>query len=357
MAEDVAHLVFDVESIADGELIASVRYPDDNLSPEEAVERYQNERLEQTGSTFIPHTFQVPIAVVIAKVTRDFRLVDIVSLDEPEFRPHVITKHFWMGWEMYKKPQWVTFNGRSFDIPIMEMSAYRFGIPLPRWFTGEGYKSPRNRFNTNAHLDLQELLTNFGAARLNGGLNLAAQMLGKPGKVGLSGDRVQSQYDEGKLTAISDYCRCDVLDTYFVFLRSMLLTGQLSLDAEQERITETKAWLEERAPECEAYRDYLSHWSDWKNPWIEPPPEESPETEETTNEDRSEIDQPATSETTATDDATTESAGLKADETTDIQVSEDAQETSDNASAINSNNDNTAANDTTAADETPKPSE
>lgn len=268
MAEDVAHLVFDVESIADGKLIADVRYPDDDLSPEEAVERYQNERLEQTGSTFIPHTFQVPIAVVIAKISRDFQLMDIVSLDEPAFRPTVITKHFWTGWEMYKCPQWVTFNGRSFDIPIMEMSAYRFGIALPRWFTGEGYKSPRNRFNVAAHLDLQELLTNFGAARMNGGLNLAAQMLGKPGKVGLSGDQVQSQYDAGHLQAISDYCRCDVLDTYFVFLRSMVLTGRLALDDEQQTIAAAKEWLTERADTCQAYSDYLSHWKDWKNPWV-----------------------------------------------------------------------------------------
>lgn len=267
MADEVSHLIFDVESVADGQLIASVRYPDADLTPEDAIQTYQQELLDTKGTTFVPHTFQVPIAVVVAKISKDFKLLDIVSLDEPEFRSHVITENFWRGWDVYRRPQWVTFNGRTFDIPLMELAAYRYGIPLPSWFNDEGYKSPRNRYNVRCHLDLQELLTNFGAARLNGGLNLAAQMLGKPGKMGLTGDQVQQQYTEGNLQAISDYCRCDVLDTYFVFLRSRLLVGQLTRETEAELVANAKRWIGERADGCEAYTAYLEHWGDWVNPW------------------------------------------------------------------------------------------
>ena len=273
MSDAVAHLIFDVESIADGDLIARVRYSEENLSPDEAVAKYQAERLEKTGSTFIPHTFMVPIAVVIAKVSEDFRLLDIKSLDEPKspgepgFRPHVMTKHFWQGWEAYHMPQWVTFNGRTFDIPLMELAAFRFGLSVPKWFDESGYKSRRNRFSTASHLDLQELLTNFSAARFNGGLNLAAQSLGKPGKMGLSGDQVQSYYDRGDLKAISDYCRCDVLDTYFVFLRSMVMTGKIDLRRETELVAIAKAWIESQQETCQACADYLSKWEPWHNPW------------------------------------------------------------------------------------------
>ncbi|PHQ36288.1 3'-5' exonuclease [Rhodopirellula bahusiensis] len=268
MSDAVSHLIFDVESIADGDLISRVRYSGEDLSPDEAIAKYQAERLEQTGSTFIPHTFQVPIAVVVAKVTSDFRLVDIKSLDEPEFRPHVITKYFWQGWEMYNMPQWVTFNGRSFDIPIMELSAFRYGISIPKWFDDSGYKSRRNRFSTHAHLDLQELLTNFGAARFNGGLNLAAQTLNKPGKMGLSGDQVQASYDAGNQKEISDYCRCDVLDTYFVFLRCMVLTGKLELEREIELVQQTRDWIEKESETCQACADYMTQIGDWNNPWL-----------------------------------------------------------------------------------------
>jgi len=267
MADSVSHLIFDVESVADGELLSKVRYPGQNCSPSEAIATYQDELMETRGTTFIPHTFQIPVAVVIAKVAADFRLIDLVSLDEPEFRPHIITDHFWRGWEMYKQPQWVTFNGRSFDIPLMELAAFRYGISLPKWFRGEGYKSLRNRFNTSAHLDLQDVLTNFGAARCNGGLNLVAQMLGKPGKLDTRGDQVQQLFDNGETAAISDYCRCDVLDTYFVFLRTQVLMGKATIEQETKLVAEAKKWIEERADDCEAYRRYLENFHDWTNPW------------------------------------------------------------------------------------------
>lgn len=267
MPDRVAHLVFDVESVADGQLISKVRYPGQNLSPKDAIATYQDELMEQRGTTFIPHTFQIPIAVVIAKVASNLELIDVVSLDQPEFRPHIITEKFWRGWETYRHPQWVTFNGRTFDVPLMELAAFRYGISLPKWFKSEGYKSPRNRYNSDAHLDLQDLLMNYGAARCNGGLNLIAQLLGKPGKMGLTGDRVQQQYDDGHKMAISDYCRCDVLDTYFVFLRAQVLMGQATLEREIKLVETAKSWIEQRAESCEAYSSYLESWNDWKNPW------------------------------------------------------------------------------------------
>jgi predicted PolB exonuclease-like 3'-5' exonuclease len=273
MSESVAHLVFDCESIADGELIAKVRYPDETLDPRGAVARYQDELLAEKGTTFIPYTFQIPIAVVIAKVSSDFRLLDVVSLDEPAFRSHVITAHFWKGWEAYKRPQWVTFNGRTFDLPLMELAAYRYGISIAAWFKNEGYRSPRNRYSTDSHLDLQDLLTNFSATRFNGGLNLATKLLGKPGKMAVTGDQVQQQFDDGDLRGISDYCRCDVLDTYFVFLRSMVLCGKISLEQELELVAESKAWIESRADDCEAYQTYLNAWQGWTDPWENEPAE------------------------------------------------------------------------------------
>lgn len=271
MAERVAHLIFDVESVADGDLVSKVRYPGAELSAAEAIATYQDELMEQRGTTFIPHTFQLPVAVVIAKVAADLRLIDVVSLDEPEFRPHVMTENFWRGWELYRFPQWVTFNGRTFDIPLMELAAFRFGISLPKWFKSDGYKTPRNRYNSDAHLDLQDVLTNYGAARCNGGLNLVAQLLGKPGKMGLTGDQVQREYDSGNHKAISDYCRCDVLDTYFVFLRTQTLLGKVSIEQELELVESAKEWIEARADQCEAYASYLECWQDWDNPWQSEP--------------------------------------------------------------------------------------
>ena len=269
--KEIGYFVFDVESVADGDLIADVRYPGDKLSASEAVARYRAELLEKNGTDFIPYTFQIPISVVIAKVRHDFTLADMAVLDDTKFRPHVITEYFWRGWERYGKPTMVTFNGRTFDMPLMELAAFNYGVQAPAWFDDHcrSFEQPRNRYNTGAHLDLQDLLVNFGASRFNGGLNLAATMLGKPGKMNVQGHMVQDMYDEGRLAEINDYCRCDVLDTYFVFLRTRVITGRLSLEREQEIVARTKEWLLERADESPAYGAYLDHWSEWPNPWKE----------------------------------------------------------------------------------------
>ncbi|MCA9201297.1 MAG: 3'-5' exonuclease, partial [Planctomycetales bacterium] len=155
-------------------------------------------------------------------------------------------------------------------------AAFRYGISIPNWFAmnGKSWDQPRNRYNVRAHWDLQDLLVNFGATRFNGGLNLAANVLGKPGKIDTQGYMVQDMYDEGRIDEIADYCRCDVLDTYFVFLRSCVLTGQLNLDREQELVEETKTWLEQQADSSPAYQKYLGEWGTWPNPWIKSDSEE-----------------------------------------------------------------------------------
>ena len=247
--EPVRYLIFDIESVADGALVAKVRYPGESLSSEQAIARYREELLEQRGTDFIPYTFQMPVSVVVAKVSGAFELLDLIALDEPEWRPHIITEHFWRGWQRYQRPALVSFNGRTFDMPLMELAAFRFGLSIPSWFETKArtYEQPRNRYNSRYHLDLHDLLTNYGASRFNGGLNLAANLLGKPGKIDVQGDMVQDLFDQGKLAEINNYCRCDVLDTYFVFLRSMVLLGDLDLEGEQRIVAQTRTWLEQRA--------------------------------------------------------------------------------------------------------------
>ncbi|MCE9555196.1 MAG: 3'-5' exonuclease [Planctomycetes bacterium] len=268
-SSNVRYLVFDTESVTDGTLVSRLRYPGEGLTPQQAIAKYRGELMEKFDSDFVPYTFQLPVSVAVAKVGSDLRIIDLVTLDEPKYRPHVICENFWRGWEKYRKPTLISFNGRTFDLPLMELAAFRFGLPLPQWFavTAKSFEQPRNRFNQQAHFDLQELLTNFGATRLTGGLNLVANLIGKPGKMDVQGHMVQDMYDAGKIAEINDYCRCDVLDTYFVFLRCQVLLGQLSLDEEQGIIAETKTWLIKRSDQTPAYQEYLSRWGDWANPW------------------------------------------------------------------------------------------
>ena len=265
-----AYLIFDTEAIADGDLIAKIRYPKLKLDANAAIAKYRQELVDERGEgkDFIPHTFMLPISVAIGKVDAQFRLMDLTVLDSPSFRPHILVKKFWQGWSHYGRPTFVTFNGRGYDLPLMELAAFRYGYSLPTWFNyGEkSFEQARNRYNMESHLDLYDLISNFGAVRMVGGLNLLANLIGKPGKSGVDGSQVQDMYLAGKVQEINDYCRCDVLDTYFVFLRSQVLLGKLKLDDEQQLVTETHGWLQKQAETLPIYQHYLNNWGNWAPP-------------------------------------------------------------------------------------------
>src|SRR5262249_10602975 len=153
----------------------------------------------------------------------------------------------------------VTFNGRGWDLPLLELAAFRYGVSAGR----EYFLKNRDRFK-GTHLDLLDSLNNFGGCHHTGGLNLLAKLLGKPGKMETSGDKVYSLCREGKLQEINDYCAFDTLDTYFVFLRTRVLTGELTLEQEQAVVQYAKEFVSAKAAEMPGLRQYLENWGDWQ---------------------------------------------------------------------------------------------
>ena len=266
---DTAYFVFDIESVADGGLVSRMKYQHEQLDAAQAIARYRAELLAENGKDFIPYTYQLPVSLVIAKVGRDFRLLDLVALDEAQARPHEIVRLFWEGWRRYGRPTLVTFNGRGFDLPLLELCAFRYGLQLPDWFAEDArsFDQPRYRYNMSAHLDLHEWLTNNGASRFNGGLSLAANLIGKPGKMDVAGHMVQDLWDAGRAAEIHDYCRGDVLDTYFLFLRSRVVAGDIDLAREHALIETAREWIGAHAGQHPGLARYLAAWGDWKSPW------------------------------------------------------------------------------------------
>jgi predicted PolB exonuclease-like 3'-5' exonuclease len=262
-SEGPKYLILDTESVPDARLLKLVKYPHEAISEEEAVRRAQAEARERSssGSDFIPVSFQYPVAACVIRVGADFRLQSIRCLDSPEFRPQEIVCGFWQGIARFPNAQLVTFNGRGFDLPLLELAAFRYGCDI-----GAYLRSGRDRYR-GKHLDLLDWITNFGACRLAGGLNLLSKLLGKPGKTDVVGDQVYEMHLRGEKQAINDYCMFDTLDTYFVFLRTRVMTGELPLDREQLLIRdESKAWIESKLAENPALARYLVNWGDWQ-PW------------------------------------------------------------------------------------------
>src|SRR5437899_1170760 len=167
-AESVpAYLILDTESIPDGRLLAQTKYPGENLSPEQAVEHAQAEARERSrdGSDFLPCSFQYPVAVCVARVSADFHLQAITALDSPQFRPREIVAQFWRGLSHFNRARLVTFNGRGFDLPLLELAAFRYGVNAREYFQ----RSRRDRYN--GYIDLLDWLSNSGACRPAAGLD------------------------------------------------------------------------------------------------------------------------------------------------------------------------------------------
>lgn len=261
---DTAFIVFDTESVVDGALLARVLYPGDALSPGEAIRRLEAEIGEHRPGErpFIPVAFHVPVAIAAVRVGADLRLRDLALLDAPRYDPQAMVKLFWRGIEAYSDAVLVDFNGRGFDLPLLTLSAFRFGISAPRYFDDPDRYGFRSRY-TAKHLDLLDWITEYGAFRLRGGLNLLAKMLGKPGKMETTGDKVQELHGQGKLQEINDYCLHDALDTYFVFLRTRVLMGRVTIEEEGRIVADAKEWLAGRAKTLPALEKYLESFGAW----------------------------------------------------------------------------------------------
>jgi predicted PolB exonuclease-like 3'-5' exonuclease len=137
-----------------------------------------------------------------------------------------LAREFWGRAERFAGCM-VTFNGRRFDFPVLELAALRYGIAAPAHFA-DGSGSSRARYSTERHLDLADYLTNFGAtAAVKGGMDLLLKMIGLPGKTEVDGSQVESLYEQGRMEEIHRYCRSDVVQTYFLFLRVELMRGRI----------------------------------------------------------------------------------------------------------------------------------
>jgi predicted PolB exonuclease-like 3'-5' exonuclease len=128
------------------------------------------------------------------------------------------------------RPVLVTYNGRSFDLPVIALRSLCHGVSLG-WYYRE--RNVRYRYSEEGHLDLCDWLADHGATR-SGSLDAVARLIGLPGKVGVDGSQVEGLYLAGQLSSIQRYCLADVAQTALLFLRFRLLQGMLRADLYQE---------------------------------------------------------------------------------------------------------------------------
>jgi 3'-5' exonuclease len=241
----MAFAVFDVETRVDKHLLNQVYFAGQGLSDSDAFQHYREELRRRRDNDFFPLTLHLPISIAVGNVGDDYVLRDVESLALADYSEEKLVREFWMRAERFAGTL-VSFNGRRFDIPVLELAALRHGIAAPAHFGDESLA--RNRYSAVRHLDLYDYLTNFGAVSLTGGMDLLMKMLGLPGKTTMDGSMVQEYFEAGRLDEIHRYCQSDVVQTYFLFLRVALMRGDIDAETHREAAEASKHFLVEEIP-------------------------------------------------------------------------------------------------------------
>jgi hypothetical protein len=252
--------VFDIETAPD---VAGYRalYPAlADLPDADVTDAMYAQRRAQVGSDFLPHHLQriVAISVVLATPER----VKVWSLGDVDASEAEIITRFYAGIERYT-PILVSWNGSSFDLPILHYRALLHGITAAKyWDVGEQDASFKwnnylSRYHYR-HLDLMDILAGY-QTRANAPLHEIASMLGFPGKSEMAGDKVAEYFLTGKFAEIRNYCETDVLNTYLIFLQFEKMRGHISGEALNQLHMRLKDSLQqENKPHL---TDFLAAWN------------------------------------------------------------------------------------------------
>jgi predicted PolB exonuclease-like 3'-5' exonuclease len=260
----IHYLVFDIETRVDKELVKEIYDPENCLTLDQAYDAGRDKNLERSGqqSDFFPIPFHIPIAISTLQADENYRIRSLKSSGVDRFSEKELVVRFWETFE--NAHTLVTFNGRGFDLPVLESRALKHGLPLPRYFAAGGSRSTYrgSRYSDAYHIDLCDFLSNFGAYPRNS-LNLWAKLIGLPGKYTIAGEDVEYLFRQGRQKEVNQYCMTDVLQTYMLFLRVELIRGKLEKTAYEAVVTSAREDLMQQASNAGSENfllDFLQRW-------------------------------------------------------------------------------------------------
>ncbi len=236
-------LVFDIETIPDIDAGRKL-YHLDGLSDADIGSAMFAMRRAKAGNDFLPHYLQkvVAISLVLSKGSQ----LKVWSLGDEQSDEKELIQRFFTGIDK-NIPTLVSWNGSGFDLPVLHYRALLHGVEAPAyWESGENQQAFKwnnylNRFHYR-HLDLMDVLAGY-QNKAFAPLDDIATMLGFPGKMGMSGSKVWTEYQAGNLRGIRNYCETDVLNTWCVYLRFELIRGVISQDEYANALAQLRDYL------------------------------------------------------------------------------------------------------------------
>lgn len=224
--------VFDIETVPDvdsGRRLYGHPQEMEKLSDEDIARIMVQLRQQDSNGQTEMLRLHLQKIVAISAVLRTGDRLRVDSLGSIESSEAEIIHQFFKTIQHYT-PTLVSWNGSGFDLPVLHYRALLHGVNTQRyWDTRDQFRYDNylNRYHER-HTDLMDVLAAY-QPRAFAPLDEIATMLGFPGKLGMSGDKVWEVYlQEGGLQKIRDYCETDVLNTYLIFLRFEFMRGHLT---------------------------------------------------------------------------------------------------------------------------------
>ncbi len=232
------YVTFDLETVADEALVSAV-HGEPGGSYGEALRRVLAERRARTGgrSDFLPLPYHRPVAACLLEAVEDGGIVRVQDVAAWTDRDDGEVDFLARTWDRLAGAALVTFHGKGFDVPVLELRSLKHAVPIPGWFAA------RRGGVILEHHDLKELFSAQGAA--SAPLDLYAKLVGLPGKEDVAGGDVQALYEQGALERIAAYCMTDVVQTFLLFLRHRLVDGALTPDGYAESVALARSRLPE----------------------------------------------------------------------------------------------------------------
>ena len=251
-------LVFDIETVPDTETGRKLLGLD-GLDDAAVAQAMAAQRQQARGNDFQPAHLHRIVAISIA-LRREEEL-RVFSLGTEQDGEAELVRQFFRGIDKYQ-PVLVSWNGGGFDLPVLAYRALKHGISAPTfWETGDRdrefrYNNYLKRYEFR-HTDLMDVLALYNA-RSSAPLHEIAVMLGLPGKLGMDGSQAAAAHAAGKLAEIRAYCETDVLNTYLVYLRFLLMRGQLHAAQHDLEVARVREFL--KATSATHWKEFLDAW-------------------------------------------------------------------------------------------------
>lgn len=232
MAEHI--IVWDLETVPDLEAYAAV----EGLEGKDEVEVRNS-----LGPKFPKHIFHkiACIGALVASRTEKSWKIDAIGAPHLGDRSEKDLIQGFVDRIAELKPRLITFNGSSFDLPVLRYRAMIHEVSAQ----GLSARSYFNRYSDDA-LDLCDVLASFDP-RAKITLHALCRVLGLAGKPDdIDGSQVESYYRAGRIREVAEYCETDVMNTYRVWLRYALFRGELSRETYAESESNLVGWITER---------------------------------------------------------------------------------------------------------------